>query len=77
MEESTDTIALDPEFARIAEELRQAKASGSSATNTTPIEAVGGPEFVLVKVRWRPHPLDTAGQPQTWTYKMRRVSNQS
>ncbi|KAG9315746.1 hypothetical protein JVU11DRAFT_3394 [Chiua virens] len=67
VDDSTDTIELDPELARIAEEVRQRV----KRTHIDP-ERAGGPEFVDINVQWRPHPRNTSAQEQCWTFKIRR-----
>ncbi|KAG0704256.1 hypothetical protein DFH29DRAFT_912590 [Suillus ampliporus] len=62
-----DTSDLNPELAKIAEEVRKRVA----ATKNAP-EQGGGPELVIVKVRWQPHPLNTAGAKDVWNFKMKR-----
>ncbi|KAG2155909.1 uncharacterized protein EDB93DRAFT_1128794 [Suillus bovinus] len=63
----TDTSDLNPELAKIVEEVRKR----AVATKNTP-EQGGGPELVIIKVRWRPHPLNTAGVKDVWNFKMKR-----
>ncbi|KAG2071300.1 hypothetical protein BDR04DRAFT_1231118 [Suillus decipiens] len=41
------------------------------AAKNTP-EQGGGPELVIIKVRWQPHPLNTAGAKDVWNFKMKR-----
>ncbi|KAG1774880.1 hypothetical protein EV702DRAFT_1121630 [Suillus placidus] len=62
-----DTCDLNPELAKIAEEVRRR----AVATKNTP-EQGGGPELVIIKVRWQPHPLNTAGARNVWNFKMKR-----
>lgn len=59
---------MNPELAKIAEEVRRRAA----ATKNTP-EQGGGPELVIIKVRWQPHPLNTSGAKDVWNFKMKRV----
>ncbi|KAG6377124.1 hypothetical protein JVT61DRAFT_1175 [Boletus reticuloceps] len=63
LDDSTDTIDLDPELAKIAEAVRQRV----KHTHIDP-EHAGGPESVNIKVRWRPHPLNPSAQEQCWTF---------
>ncbi|KAG8214631.1 hypothetical protein J3R82DRAFT_9708 [Butyriboletus roseoflavus] len=67
LDDSTDTIDLDPELAKIAEAARQQV----KHSHIDP-ERAGGPEAVNIKVRWRPHPLNPSAREQCWTFKMRR-----
>ncbi|KAH0832087.1 hypothetical protein J3R83DRAFT_12996 [Lanmaoa asiatica] len=67
LDDSTDTIDLDPELAKIAEAVRQQV----KHSHIDP-ERAGGPEAVNIKVRWRPHPLNPSAQEQCWTFKMGR-----
>jgi hypothetical protein len=67
-DDSTDTSDLNPELAKIAEEVRARTLAAKSAP-----EQGGGPEFVTIKVRWRPHPLNEAGKKHVWAFKMKRV----
>lgn len=62
-----DTSDLNPELAKIVEEVRKR----AVATKNTP-EQGGGPELVIIKVRWQPHPLNTAGARDVWNFKMKR-----
>ncbi|KAG1772354.1 hypothetical protein EDD22DRAFT_860660 [Suillus occidentalis] len=66
-DDPTDTSDLNPELAKIAEEVRRRAA----ATKNTP-EQGGGPELVIIKVRWQPHPLNTSGAKDVWNFKMKR-----
>lgn len=67
-DDPTDTSDLNPELAKIAEEVRRRAVT----TKNTP-EQGGGPELVIIKVRWQPHPLNTAGAKDVWNFKMKRV----
>ncbi|KAI0036545.1 hypothetical protein K488DRAFT_40963, partial [Vararia minispora EC-137] len=75
-DESTDTIDLDPELARIAAAARSRVASQGSVSGedsrALAIEQGGGPEKVAVCVRWTPHPLDTAGEPSVMEFNLGR-----
>ncbi|KAG1906540.1 uncharacterized protein F5891DRAFT_1002779 [Suillus fuscotomentosus] len=66
-DDPTDTSDLNPELAKIAEEVRRRAVT----TKNTP-EQGGGPELVIIKVRWQPHPLNTAGAKDVWNFKMKR-----
>lgn len=68
LDDSTDTIDLDPELAKIAETVRRQV----KHAHIDP-ERAGGPEAVNIKVRWRPHPRDPSAQEQCWTFKLKRV----
>lgn len=68
LDDSSDTIDLDPELAKIAEAVKQQVKH--AYVNQ---ERIGGPETVAVKVRWRPHPRNPLGQEQCWTFNVRRV----
>jgi hypothetical protein len=67
LDDSSDTIDLDPELAKIAEAVKQQVKH--AYVNQ---ERIGGPETVAVKVRWRPHPRNPLGQEQCWTFNVRR-----
>jgi len=67
-DDSTDTIDLDPELAKISEIVRQQV----KHAHIDPDRA-GGPEVVNIKVRWRPHPRNPTAQEECWTFNMRRV----
>ena len=43
----------------------------------SPSPFIGGPEDVTLKIYWKPHPLNTAAEPQTWGFKMGRVCSAS
>lgn len=68
IDDSTDTSDLNPELAKIAEEVRERALAAKSGP-----EQGGGPEVVTIKVRWRPHPLNEAGVKDVWGFKMKRV----
>ncbi|KAJ8520871.1 hypothetical protein ONZ45_g2400 [Pleurotus djamor] len=76
-EVSTDTIALDPELARIAEAARSkaklyqtnGRVSSIFIDDEAPLHTSG---TITICVRWRPHPLNTAAQPQIWAFKLHR-----
>ena len=64
-DDSLDNITLDPELAKIAQEAR---------TKRPEEKWGGGPEEVLIKVKWQPHPKDVAARaPVSWSFKMKRV----
>ncbi len=81
LDESTDTIVLDPELADIARQVqsgiyRQQSLGPTDSRDITPApltEELGGPEFVTLKVIWVCHPLDDAARSQSWGFKVRRV----
>lgn len=62
-----DNITLDPELAKIANEIRAAPAPSHMESEG------GGPEVVTIKVKWQPHPLADAAKPTVCAYKMKRV----
>lgn len=67
-DDSLDSIALDPELAKIAQEARK------RPPVTEEEKQGGGPEEVLIKVKWKPHPKDDAARaPAPWGFKMKRV----
>lgn len=64
-DDSLENITLDPELAKIAQEAR---------TKRPEEKRGGGPEEVLIKVKWQPHPKDDAAHaPVPWGFKMKRV----
>ncbi|KAF9221601.1 hypothetical protein BS17DRAFT_785030 [Gyrodon lividus] len=66
-DDSTDTIVLDPELAKIAEAVRK-------QVQHSQIDAgqAGGPQVVTIKVSWRPHPLNSSAEKLVWVFKMQR-----
>ena len=67
-DDSLDSIALDPELAKIAQEAR------TRPLITEEKKRGGGPAEVLIKVKWQPHPKDDAARaPAPWGFKMKRV----
>ncbi|PSR71992.1 hypothetical protein PHLCEN_2v12202 [Hermanssonia centrifuga] len=71
-----EDINLDPELASIARRVqieanRQKSFTPARSRSPTPVD-LGGPEDVLIKVRWKPHPLNPNGRPGVWAFKMRR-----
>jgi hypothetical protein len=66
-DDPADTSDLNPELAKIAEEVRR-----RAITSKNTPEQGGGPELVIIKVRWQPHPLNTAGAKDVWNFKMKR-----
>ncbi|KIK91591.1 hypothetical protein PAXRUDRAFT_13704 [Paxillus rubicundulus Ve08.2h10] len=66
-DDSIDTIVLDPELAKIAEAVRK-----QALNSQLDMEQVGGPEIVTIKVRWRPHPLNSSAEKHVWVFKMQR-----
>ncbi|KAA1469957.1 hypothetical protein DENSPDRAFT_654308 [Dentipellis sp. KUC8613] len=71
LDESTDTITLD-ELEAIALSRKQSSFTSNGNTQGTALDRGGGPEIVTIKVTWRPHPLDTAGHPEVWGFKLKR-----
>ncbi|KAJ3490449.1 hypothetical protein NLI96_g1448 [Meripilus lineatus] len=74
-DESVDSITLDPELAKIAREVqserRRQQSMGPESRGGTPLQE-GGPENVILKIKWVPHPLDDAALPQAWTFRVKR-----
>ncbi len=76
-DDPNEDITLDPELASIARRVqieanRQKSFTPARSRSLTPVD-LGGPEDVLIKVRWKPHPLNPNGRPGVWAFKMRRV----
>ncbi|KDQ62609.1 hypothetical protein JAAARDRAFT_30522 [Jaapia argillacea MUCL 33604] len=73
-DDSTDTIVLDPELASIAREVKSQSSHTISRLREVSLgpELIGGPEAVIIKVHWLPHPLDDAGRRKTWGFKLKR-----
>jgi len=77
-DDTRDSIALDPELARIAQEVkaqvrRQASAAPEESRGTTPaVDIGGGPEIVAIKVKWKPHPLNENGRAESLGFQMKR-----
>jgi hypothetical protein len=67
IDDSIDTIVLDEDLASIAREVKAQVNSGGDLTSR------GGPEIVTIKVHWSPHPLNTDGHADIWTFEMKRV----
>jgi hypothetical protein len=81
VDESLDGIELDPELALIAstakiEAQRQLSSTPGIGSRSPSLAAVGGPEEVTIKVRWRSHPLNLNPKRVTYEYRMRRVGSQ-
>lgn len=77
-DESVEIVELDPELAIIAKsaqiEARRQMSSTPAAGSRSPSPIHGiGPEEVIIKVRWRCHPLKPDAKRITYQYKMRRV----
>lgn len=66
-DESFDNIVLNPELAKIVEEVKK-----QAAQQKVDAEQTGGPEMVTLKVNWIPHPLNVAAPKPTWTREMKR-----
>ncbi|KAF8842199.1 hypothetical protein BDN67DRAFT_1010029 [Paxillus ammoniavirescens] len=66
-DDSMDTIVLDPELAKIDEAIRK-----QARHSQLDVEQAGGPEVVTIKVRWRPHPLNSSAEKHVWVFKMQR-----
>jgi hypothetical protein len=76
-DESTDTIVLDPDFARIAEAARfriasHSSLSGDGSRYVEPDQG-GGPEIVAVRIRWKPHPRQPTASTPTMDFQLKRV----
>ncbi|KAI0754741.1 hypothetical protein C8Q80DRAFT_1140698 [Daedaleopsis nitida] len=69
-DESTDTIILDPELAKIA---RRVQSEGMRGT--TPVVESGGPEEVRIRVVWKLHPCNPNGVQETWGITQKRHDN--
>lgn len=79
-DDSTDTIALDPELALIAKtyaESQQSQVSSSAdlypRSQSETQDDINEEESVTLTVRWIPHPLNEAGKKQVWGYMIQRV----
>ncbi|KAI5980725.1 hypothetical protein EDD15DRAFT_2344689 [Pisolithus albus] len=66
-DDSLDNIDLNPELAKIVEEVKK-----QAAQQKIDAEQTGGPEVVTLKVNWIPHPLNVAAPKPTWTREMKR-----
>jgi hypothetical protein len=62
-----DSIVLDEDLASIAREARARVNDGGD------LEKRGGPENVTIKVHWQPHPLNSEGNTDVWTFVTKRV----
>lgn len=62
-DDSTDTIVLDPELARIAEAVQKQRVDS---------DPVGGPESINIRVKWLSHPLSTPAKTLEWPFQMKR-----
>lgn len=60
---------LDPELAAIQERVRLSQFLQGERSNGRG----GGPETVMLKVKWKPHPQDPDGEEDEVQYKYRRV----
>jgi len=71
LDDSADTIALQPELKAIAKEI----AKNSQYTHLMNDKAVLAPgaDHVTMKVKWQPHPMDQHGKAEEWQYQMDRV----
>ena len=77
VENTEDSIVLDPELAKIArkaeiEVRRQASVTPGPGRDSTPAD-IGGPEIVTLKVKWRPHPLKKLEKLHLLEFKLKRV----
>jgi hypothetical protein len=62
-----DSIVLDEDLASIAREARARVNLGGD------LEKRGGPENVTINVQWQPHPLNSDGDIEDWTFVTKRV----
>ncbi|PFH46528.1 hypothetical protein AMATHDRAFT_50986 [Amanita thiersii Skay4041] len=70
LDDSTDTIILDPELARIAKSVAlESTLDGPPRRFQTP---TGEQDTVLLSVRWQPYPQDPNGSEDVWVFKMNR-----
>lgn len=69
IDDSIDAIVLDEDLASIAREVR----AEVDLNRGGDLERRGGPEVVTIKVHWLPHPLNTDGRADDWTFVMKRV----
>ncbi|TFK52234.1 hypothetical protein OE88DRAFT_1657374 [Heliocybe sulcata] len=69
--DSTATIVLNPELLQIAKEVRTQTSSFVRDPSLDP-ELGGGPETVIISVKWQPHPEDESGRSQLWKFKVKR-----
>jgi hypothetical protein len=69
LDESTDTIILDPELARIANSVaRKAPRAHPEADDAE------SDDKVVVKVKWRPHPENKDGKESETSFRLNRVN---
>lgn len=79
LDESTDTIALDPELAKIARQVKldihrqQSLGPGDNRSTSPAPEELGGPESVVLKIAWVYHPSEDPGKPLIWAFRVKRV----
>jgi len=66
VDESMDSIVLDEDLASIAQEARARVKLGGD------LEKRGGPENVTINVQWQPHPLNSEGSTEDWTFVTKR-----
>jgi hypothetical protein len=67
VDESMDSIVLDEDLASIAREARARVKLGGD------LEKRGGIENVTINVHWQPHPLNSDGSVDVWTFVTKRV----
>ena len=77
VDETVDTVELDPELANIARKVekeveRRSVTPGPALRSPSP-EIGGGPENVMLRVKLIPHPLNPNGEEKLIGFKMRRV----
>lgn len=75
-DESHQSIVLDPELAKIAQQVkaRQASEAPDESRGVTPAPETSGPEKVSIKVKWKPHPSNPNGVAKTIGFRVNRVS---
>lgn len=70
IDESNDSINLDPELQQIRDRVR-AEALRKSANPSNDSNA--SQETVILNVKWQPHPLTAKGKEQIWPFKLGHV----
>ncbi|THH30126.1 hypothetical protein EUX98_g4054 [Antrodiella citrinella] len=72
-DDPSDEVDYDPELADIVNQVQAGKHSFTPAGSrgTTPA-LEGGPENVIIRLKWKPHPLNESGQTHEWDFKMKR-----
>ncbi|KAJ7288075.1 hypothetical protein C8J57DRAFT_1494396 [Mycena rebaudengoi] len=70
LDESTDTIILDPELARIANSVARKAPSAHPEADDAESD-----DKVVVKVKWRPHPENKDGKESETSFRLNRNDN--